>query len=167
MGLLQLLKTDKNARKIFGQSEIKIMEKQMLGINLTQSEKNRLSRDIRKKLEFVEKISNFKEDFKLNKGLETKKLINEIKNIILKDPLIKTIKSIKVFGSFVNKNFTFKSDVDISVEFKEIDLKNATLFRKRIFGQVPEKVDIQVYNMLPEKIKKEIDKEGILIYGQN
>jgi hypothetical protein len=57
MGLLELLKKSENARKIFGKRELKIIEKQMLGVNLTQSEKNRLSRDIRKKLEFIKEIS--------------------------------------------------------------------------------------------------------------
>jgi|SRR3989338_5725890 len=167
MGLLQLLKSDKNARKIFGKSELKIIEKQMLGINLSQSEKNRLSRDIRVKFEFIDKVSLFKDNFQLMKGSETKKLIDEIKNIILKDQLRNQIKNIKVFGSFVNKKFTFKSDIDIAVEFKNIDLREATLFRKRILGQAPQKADIQVYNVLPEKIKKEIDKDGRIIYEQN
>ncbi len=49
MGMLQFLKKNENTRKIFGVRELKIIEKQLLGINLTQSEKNRLSRDIRKK----------------------------------------------------------------------------------------------------------------------
>ena len=53
MSLIQFLKKENNARKIFGKRELKIIEKQLFGLNLTQSEKNRLSRDIRKKLEFI------------------------------------------------------------------------------------------------------------------
>ena len=53
MSLLKFLKENENVRKVFGKRELKIIEKQLLGVNLTQSEKNRLSRDIRKKFEFV------------------------------------------------------------------------------------------------------------------
>ena len=67
MSLINLLK-NKDARKIFGKRELKIIEKQLQGISLTQSEKNRLSRDIRKKFEFISKVSGFKEEFKLKKG---------------------------------------------------------------------------------------------------
>jgi hypothetical protein len=50
MGILQLIRADNDARKIFGAKELKIIEKQLFGVRLTQSEKNRLSRDIRRKL---------------------------------------------------------------------------------------------------------------------
>ena len=56
---------NKNTRKIFGKRELKIIEKQIFGINLTQSEKNRLSRDIRKKFEFIEQVARFSAQFKL------------------------------------------------------------------------------------------------------
>ena len=56
MELLDSLKADKDSRKIFGSKELKIIEKQLMGIKLTQSEKNRLSRDIRKKLRFIKEI---------------------------------------------------------------------------------------------------------------
>ena len=56
MTLLNILKSDENARKVCGKRELKIIEKQLLGINLTQSEKNRLYRDIRKKLDFKKEI---------------------------------------------------------------------------------------------------------------
>ena len=42
--------------KIFGKKEIEINRKQLNGERLTQSEKNRLSRDIRQKLNFIEKL---------------------------------------------------------------------------------------------------------------
>ena len=46
---------------------------------------------------------------------------------------------------------------------KNTDKKKATLFRKRIMGKTNERVDVQVFNILPEKIKKEI-KKGKIIY---
>lgn len=167
MGLLQFLKTNKDTRKIFGKRELKIIEKQLVGINLSQSEKNRLSRDIRKKFEFIKYASRYEEDFALKKAAESKKKINEAKNIILQDSLRFHIKNIKAFGSFVDKTMTFRSDIDIAITFDEITLKEATLFRKRIVGEAPEQIDVQVYNILPHKIKKEIDKKGVTLYEQN
>ncbi|MAH03693.1 hypothetical protein CMI39_03320 [Candidatus Pacearchaeota archaeon] len=162
--LLNFLKTNENARKIFGKREIKIIEKQLFGINLTQSEKNRLSRDIRVKLNFIKEVSRFSEEFNLKKSSIIKKLIEETKSIILEDILFKKIKKIVLFGSVIENNITFKSDIDIAVEFLEINLEQATTFRKRISGKVNSKVDIQVYNNLPKKIKKEIDLNGRILY---
>ncbi|MBW2995503.1 nucleotidyltransferase domain-containing protein, partial [Candidatus Woesearchaeota archaeon] len=153
MGILKFLKENKNTRKIFGKRELKIIEKQLLGINLTQSEKNRLSRDIRQKLEFIKDAARFSEEFKQKKGNEIKKIINEAKEVILEDILFKKIKEIVLFGSAAENKLTFKSDIDIAVKFDKISLKEATKFRIRISGKVPDRVDIQVYNYLPKKIK--------------
>ena len=165
MNLLTFLKKNKHTIKIFGQRELKIIEKQLLGINLTQSEKNRLSRDIRKKFEFIGKVTPFEEGFKLKKGAEIKKIVMETKAVILDDILFERIKKIILYGSAVENKLTFRSDIDIAVVFDKINLKGATLFRKRVLGRSPERVDIQVYNILPLKMKKEIDKKGRLLYA--
>lgn len=167
MNLLTFLKKNEEARKIFGQRELKIIEKQLLGINLTQSEKNRLSRDIRKKFEFIRKVSRFEEEFRLEKGAEIKKMVEEAKKVILDDVLFKKIKKIILYGSAVENKLTFRSDIDLAVVFDKISLKEATLFRKRVLGRSPEKIDIQVYNVLPKKIRKEIDKKGRVLYVQD
>jgi len=164
MRFINFLEKSKNARRIFGERELKIIKKQLLGINLTQSEKNRLSRDIRKKFEFINEVSKFSEEFNLKKGAEIKRIIEEAKEVILEDILFKKLKRIILFGSSIENERTFRSDVDIGVEFVEIDLKEATLFRKRILGAVDEMVDIQVYNILPDKIKRGIDLKGKVIY---
>ncbi|MBU4493532.1 MAG: nucleotidyltransferase domain-containing protein [Nanoarchaeota archaeon] len=164
MSLLRFLNSSKNTRKIFGKRELKIIEKQLLGINLTQSEKNRLSRDIRQKLEFIKEASRFSEEFKLKKGSETKKIVEEAKEVILNDILFRKIKEILLFGSLIENKFTFKSDVDIAVKFDKITIKESALFRKRISGKVNQKVDVQVYNHLPSKIKKEINNKGKILY---
>lgn len=164
MGLLQFLNKNENARKIFGKRELKIIEKQLLGINLTQSEKNRLSRDIRKKFSFIKEIFRFSEEFELKKGGDIKKIINESKEIILESNYFKNIKKIILFGSSVENQRTFKSDVDIAVDFSNITPREATLFKVKVGGKLNEKIDLQVYNVLPEKIKKEIDKKGKIIY---
>jgi len=165
--LMKFLRENPNSRKIFGKRELKIIEKQMQGINLTQSEKNRLSRDIREKLRFIKEIGRFENEFDLKKGSIVKNIIFEAKEEILSDELIDRIKKIILFGSAAENQLTFRSDIDIAVEFSEINLKEATSFRIRVAKNVNSKVDIQVYNILPGKIRKEIDEKGKVIYEQN
>ena len=164
MNLIQFLKTDDNARKIFGQRELKIIEKQLNGINLTQSEKNRLSRDIRKKFQFIKEASKFSEEFELKKAGLLKSLIDEAKETILRHPLKNKIIKIILFGSFVDHKITSHSDIDIAVVFNEITKKDAGKFRIYTLGRVDKKIDIQVFNTLPDKIKKEINAKGKIIY---
>jgi predicted nucleotidyltransferase len=164
MTLLNILKTGENARKIFGRRELKIIEKQLLGISLTQSEKNRLSRDIRKKLEFIKELSRFSDEFNLKKASEIDRIVKEAKEEIIEDSLFRRIKRIILFGSAVENKLTFKSDIDIAVEFDKINVKEATLFRKRLLGKFHSRVDIQVYNVLPQKIKKQIDLNNKILY---
>jgi len=164
MNLLKFLKENEDSRKIFGQRELKIIEKQIFGINLTQSEKNRLSRDIRKKFDFISKVSRFENDFELKKGHEIRKMIQEAKEIVLADRLKNKIRTILLFGSAVENKMTFHSDIDLAVEFDGIDKKDAGKFRIRILGRVNDKVDVQVFNTLPKKIKDEIDKKRKVLY---
>ena len=164
MSLINFLKQDIDARKIFGQRELKITEKQLLGINLTQSEKNRLSRDIRKKLFFIEKISRFSDEFKLKKGAEIKRQLEETKKTIINSRWHKNIKKIILFGSTAQNQRSFRSDIDVAVEFDKINITQATEFRKEILGSLPDKIDIQVYNLLSKKIKKEINIYGKVLF---
>lgn len=162
INLLNFLKKNKNTRKIFGEKELKIIEKQLNGINLTQSEKNRLSRDIRKKFEFIKEASKFENEFELKKAGMIKELIEETKEEILTSPYFSKIKKIIIFGSTVENKRTFRSDIDIAVEFNEISIKEATEFRIKM-NQI-KKIDVQVYNLLPEKIQNQIKKNGKTIY---
>ena len=164
MGLLEFLKKEKNARKIFGKRELKIIEKQLQDINLTQSEKNRLSRDIRKKLEFIKEINKYSSDFQLKHGAIIKELMQESLEVIKNDFLFHKIKRIILFGSTLEKTRHLNSDIDLAVEFDTIDSKEATKFRIRISGRLNNNVDIQVYNILSEKIKEEINKKSHVLY---
>ena len=165
MELIQFLKSNENARKIFGQRELKIIEKQVNGVSLSQSEKNRLSRDIRKKFQFIKEISKFSQEFELKRGSLIKSIIEDTKKIILEDKEAKKIKRMILFGSITENKLTLNSDIDIAIEFKNIAKKEAILFRARVSGRVSKKIDIQVFNVLPQKIKKEINKRGKIIYG--
>ena|SRR3989344_5444510 len=167
MSLIHLLKTEPNARKIFGKRELLIIEKQLFGINLTQSEKNRLSRDIRKKFDFIAAAAQFKSEFRLKKNAEVQRIIDDTTKIILRDKLHASVQWIKLYGSTVEKTRTFRSDVDIAVKFRKITSREATLFEIRVLGQTLDGVDVQVYNVLPKKIQDEIDNKGVLIYGKD
>ena len=165
MSLIQFFKTGENVRKIFGKRELEIIEKQLNGINLTQSEKNRLSRDIRSKFECIIQLSTFKDEFGLIKNQRNKRIVQKAVSIILNDELKKEIKTILLFGSFADNSFTNNSDIDICVVFKkEISLKEATNFRIRISGHLPDKIDVQVFNTLPFKIKKSIAENHRVLY---
>jgi len=163
--LLNLIKDNKELRKLFGVRELKIIEKQLLGINLTQSEKNRLSRDIRKKFEVIKELSNYGEEFNLKKGQEIKKILEEVKEEVLNSKWKKEVKEIWIFGSTTSNERTFKSDIDIAVLFNnKIDKKEAGKFRVHMLGRLPDKVDIQVFDLLPEKIKSSILKNYKVLY---
>lgn len=165
MSFKNVLKNSMDARKIFGRKEMEIIIKQLDGLPLTQSEKNRLSRDIKPKLDFIKEISSFKDEFKLEKNQENKKIIQKAADIILKDELSNRIKAILLFGSFANNSFTKRSDIDICVVFKkELSLKEATQFRIRVSGQLSSKADVQVFNILPQKIKREIARNHKILY---
>src|SRR3989338_7316441 len=122
MSLLKILERNPNVRKIFGKRELVIIKKQLLGIRLTQSEKNRLSRDIRKKFDFIKETSRYNFDFKLKKGSEINEMIEETKEFILGTDYFPRIKKIYLFGSTSDNTRTFRSDIDIAVEFDKIDL---------------------------------------------
>jgi predicted nucleotidyltransferase len=158
---------ENNARKIFGKQEISIIMKQINGIQLTQSEKNRLSRDIRPKFEFIKKISKFEKEFELKKNANNWKIINKTVETILNDKLAKDIKAVLLFGSIVEGCMTKKSDIDLCIVFDKISFKEASLFKIRILGEINEKVDISVFNNLPEKIKKSIAKNHKVLYKAN
>jgi len=164
MGLLEFLKKSENARKVFGKSELKIIEKQLFGVNLTQSEKNRLSRDIRKKLDFIKLASRFEYEFDLKKGAEIRKIIDETVEVIKESKWFPKISKIVLFGSTIKNQRTLRSDIDIAVFFDKINKKEATEFRIHVLGRVNNKVDVQVYNVLPKKITREIDKKRKVLY---
>ncbi len=165
MALLEFLqKHQEAARKVFGKRELRIMEKQLWGLTLSQSEKNRLSRDIRKKLEFIRKMQMYTDEFTLKHGDRVKKLTLDAKEAIIDHPLFHRIQKIVLFGSTVERRRHLGSDVDIAVSFKEITLHDATKFRIEVSGRLSDAIDVQVYNVLPEKVKKEIDEKGRVLY---
>jgi len=164
MSFLNLLKKDPDARKIFGEREIKIIEKQLYGVSLSQSEKNRLSRDIRVKFDFIQKLSPYSNFFKLKKGFEIDRIIDFAKEDILDDKLGSKVKEIILFGSVVDNKLTLDSDIDIAIKIDGLSNSEQTELRIRLLGRVSERVDIQIYDFLPSKLKKEVDSKGKVLY---
>jgi predicted nucleotidyltransferase len=164
MALIDVIKNNSNIRKIFGKKELEIINKQLLGIKLMPSEITRLSRDIRKKFEAIKELAIYSDEFKIKKGLEVNKIIQETLEVIKENVLFKDIKRIILFGSTKNKERTFRSDIDIGVEFEKIDKQKATEFRVWALSRVSRGVDIQVLNFLPEKILDSILKNYKVLY---
>ncbi len=163
----KMLKENGRVRKIFGRKEIGIILKQLEGVSLKPSEKNRLSRDIRPKFRVIQELSRFQQDFELKKGADKQKLIGKIIDSILKDELKDSVKAILLFGSHAKGIITHRSDIDICVVFSNISIKEATRFRARISGEFSVKVDIQVFNVLPQKIKRAIARSHKVLYEKN
>ena len=138
-----------------------------MGVKLKNSEITRLSRDIRKKFEAIKELTGFSSEFGLKKGSEIKRIIEETKLIIQENKLFKKIKKIILFGSYLEGKTNLDSDIDIAIEFRKITKEEAINFRKEVMGKTNEKVDIQVYNILEDKIKKEILNKGKIIYEQS
>lgn len=162
--LSEFLRLNENARRVFGKKELEIMLKQLEGLPLSQSEKNRLSRDIKPKLEFIKEIAKFENEFELKKDANNLRIIGKAVQLILQDELKDRIKAILLFGSHVKGLVTKRSDIDICVVFDKIEKEEADRFRVRILGNFSEKVDIQVFNTLPQKIKRSIASLHKILY---
>ena len=100
----------------------------------------------------------------LKKGRMIKRAVEEAKKEILASKWFSKIKKIILFGSAAENKLSYRSDIDLAVVFSEISPKESSEFRVKIMGLLNEKRDIQVYNNLPEKIKKEIEKKGRTIW---
>jgi len=165
--LKKFLKNNKDARKIFGEKELKIVFKQLEGITLTQSEKNRLSRDVRPKLEFIREINEFRDEFKLKKDQDNKKMIDKAVELILEDELKDKVRAVLLFGSHSRGIVTPRSDVDVCVVFDNIERSESGRFRLRILSDLPDKFDIQTFNTLPQKIKRDIARNHKVLFKGN
>ncbi|NOZ81037.1 MAG: nucleotidyltransferase domain-containing protein [DPANN group archaeon] len=155
-------------RRIFGKKEIDIMRRQLEGLPLSQSEQNRISRDIKPKLRAIKGLSAFSDEFGLGKDQDNRRLIKRAVEEILRDELQGRIQAILLFGSFADKSRTRRSDIDICVVFKKaLSLAEMTKFRIRMGGKLPEKIDVQVFRALPQRIRRSIARNHRVLYKDN
>ena len=164
MNFLEELKENKEIRALFGKAELLIIEKQLLNVSLKPSEKTRLSRDIRKKFRAIASLIPFQRQFSLKQGSIVYDIVQDSTRFIINSSYESNIKKIILFGSTTEKSRTLLSDIDIVIEFKRITEKEATRFRLEMMRKLHKRVDLQVYNILPDKIKKRIDAYGKTIY---
>jgi predicted nucleotidyltransferase len=156
------------ARLIFGKKELEIIHKQLKGLPLTQSQKNRLSTYIRPKLEFIKKLQNAQSEFKLKKNQTLKIKLQQLLQIIKKDELFDCITAILLFGSYANNTARLNSDIDVAIIFEsKITDKEATLFQMRILGETTTDFDIQVFNFLPTSVQKTIRDNHKILYKKS
>jgi predicted nucleotidyltransferase len=161
-----VIKSEPAVRKLFGKRELVIIEKQLLGVALTQSEKNRLSRDIRPKFKAIAALAGFSKEENLKKGSQLLEWIEETKQTVLDSRFGSRVKRIWLFGSTTENKRALRSDVDIAVELDKTDSKEATLFRKEIAAVVPSLMDVLVFNELPPKLQQEIRSKGRVLFEQ-
>ncbi len=164
MSLLDFLKREPSARLIFGKRELQIIRKQLLGEQLKQSERNRLSKFIRPKLRFIKSCSKYSEEFELKRHNTLDSLVEKAKQAILADNVGRKVKAILLFGSRVSGYTTFRSDVDICVLFDDVSKNKAFEFQLRVSSKLPEIVDVRVFNTLPIWIKLEIARNHKVLY---
>lgn len=164
MTLIDELKENPELRKLFGKQELLIVEKQLLGVVLKPSEKTRLSRDIRKKFQAIASLIPFQKEFALKRASVVKDITNDTVHFLQTTPYAPRIRRIIVFGSTAENSRRLLSDIDIAVEFAAISEKDAVKFRLEMIRKVHKSVDLQIYNVLPEKIKKRIDLHGKTVY---
>ena len=103
----------------------------------------------------LDKINIIKRE-KIKKGLFFIDKNNKLDSVIDK---------VVIFGSCVNENCEKDSDIDVCL-FSDYDSHNPTFFH--IFGgfslEVEDACDMVVYNKVNEKLKKEIDSKGVVVY---
>lgn len=90
---------------------------------------------------------------------QIKKIVNEIK----KD---KEVAGILLFGSY-NRKKEYARDVDLCVMFDKGDDK-LVMAKKRLnyLSKVPDKFDIQIFQLLPLHVRIKILKEGKVLYSK-
>lgn len=89
--------------------------------------------------------------------------LNKIKTTLLKLDKNKRIKFMVLFGSVLNKSDTPLSDIDIAVYYKA-KKEERFKFRIKALGELPKKIDLQIFQDLPLPVKKEILGGKILYY---
>jgi predicted nucleotidyltransferase len=162
MTLKNLLNQNEYGAKLFGEKGVKIILKQLQGIAMSQPEKNRLS-EIRKKLRFIAELSKYSDEFDLKKNSENLSIIKKSVALLLEER--DDILAILLYGSHVDKSAIPRSDLDIVVILKkDIPMQEATKLRIKLLGELPEKVDLQIFNLLPQKIKRDIARSHRILY---
>ncbi len=91
--------------------------------------------------------------------------IDNIKRKILKLDTRKRIKFIVLYGSVAHGTSNKLSDIDIAVFYHGTD-RERFRFRVKATGELPDKVDLQIFQDLPLYVRKEVLK-GKVLYNKD
>ena len=98
--------------------------------------------------------------------MELDEIKTKISGILRKIEHFDKLKFIYIYGSSIYGKKTARSDIDICLYYDIKDKRKLHKLLLRIIGVIPEKYDIQMFQMLPLYVKKEIFK-GKLIYAKD
>lgn len=98
---------------IITEREKEIINKKLKGISLTQNESNILSKSVRPKLIEISKINAPILLNKLEYNQKSKSIENKIKKLILEN--LKEVRSILIYGSAIQNNYTDYKDIDVLI----------------------------------------------------
>lgn len=93
-------------------------------------------------------------------------MINQIKETLLKLDRKKAIKFIILFGSVAKKTNNSLSDIDLAVYY-EANPKERFSFRIKALGELPDKVDLHLFQDLPLTVQKEVLAGKLIYYTDN
>ena len=157
------------ARKVLGAREIAIIRRQLLGLPLTQSERNRLSRDIRVKFRFIAACRKLAPDeLELKQGQAIRRIIEKSVRIIREDEVFSNVLAIVLFGSYADGTAIWRSDVDIGILFrKEPSTESGTKALLRLYGKLPEKVEVTIINRLPIRVRATLARDHRVLWARS
>lgn len=89
--------------------------------------------------------------------------IQKIKKKLLNLDKKKAIKFIVLYGSVAENKQTPLSDIDVAIYY-EGNKKERFKFRIKALGELPDNVDLQIFQDLPLYVKKEVLSGKILFY---
>lgn len=158
-----------DARKVLGAREIAIIRKQVNGLPLTQSERNRLSRDIRPKFRFIRACRELAlGDLELKRGQANRTVVEESLIIIREDPEFPNVLAIIQFGSHVDGTHTWRSDIDIGLLFQgEPTVESGTKILMRLYGTLHDKVDVTIINHLPVRVRATLARNHRVLWARS
>lgn len=103
--------------KIITAREQKIIDKKINGFSLTQNESNILSKSVRPKLREINQINASELLIKLEYNQLSKSIENKIKSLIVSN--LNNVKSIILYGSAIQSNYTHYNDIDVLLVTKK------------------------------------------------
>ncbi len=92
-------------------------------------------------------------------------LIQKTLDIIKKSEEFPKIRFIALYGSVATENDTVFSDIDIAISCK-MSRFEAELFRMKLLSQLPDVIDLHIFENLPLYIKKSV-LGGVFLYMQD